>query len=218
MILGIYGSGGLGREVAGLAKQINSVSKRWEDIFFIDDNPTQLLKNGIKIITFPEMLESALKKDTEISIAIGEPEIRKTVFEKVTEKKYPLATLIHPQISLPDNTEILPGVTICMNSFVSCNVKIGFNVYIQPQTLISHDCIIEDHSVISPCAALAGACFVGKCSYLGMGAQVKEKIRIGSGSIIGMGSVVLNDIPENVIAVGNPARILKRNEEKRVFK
>lgn len=218
MNLGVYGSGGLGREVVELAKQINSVSKRWDDIVFIDDYSPEPSKNGIKIFKFSEILESYSKEAIEISIAIGEPYIRKTLFEKIKDNGYNLATLIHPQVYIPESTEVLQGSTICIYSFVSCNVKIGANVYIQPQTLIGHDCIIEDHSVISPCAALAGSCFVGECTYVGMGVQAKEKSKIGSGSIVGMGSVVINDIPESVIAIGNPARVMKNNDEKRVFK
>lgn len=218
MDLGIYGSGGLGREVVELAKQINTVTKRWENIVFVDDHPNVMTKNGIKILTFSEVLASYSKNKIEISIAIGEPEIRKMICEKVINKGYCLATLIHPQVHIPETTEILSGATINIFSFVSCNVKIGSNVYIQPQTLIGHDCTIGDHCVISPCAALAGSCSVGECSYVGMGVRSKEKTQIGSSSIVGMGSVVLNNIPENVIAIGNPARVLKFNDEKRVFK
>lgn len=76
MNLGVYGSGGLGREVVELAKQINSVSKRWDDIVFIDDYSPEPSKNGIKIFKFSEILESYSKEAIEISIAIGEPYIR----------------------------------------------------------------------------------------------------------------------------------------------
>ncbi|MFW8642680.1 acyltransferase [Rhizobium beringeri] len=55
-------------------------------------------------------------------------------------------------------------------------------------------------------------------SYLGMGALVKERMQIGHSSIIGMGSVVHIDIPDEVIALGNPARVVRRNEDKKVFK
>ena len=50
-----------------------------------------------------------------------------------------------------------------------------------------------------------------------MGAQVKQLLTIGKSSIVGMGSVVQRDIPDEVIVLGNPARVLKRNEEKKVF-
>jgi len=65
---------------------------------------------------------------------------------------------------------------------------------------------------------LGGGTQVGTLSYLGMGALVKERVQIGHSSIVGMGSVVHIDIPDEVIALGNPARVVRRNEDKKVFK
>jgi len=43
------------------------------------------------------------------------------------------------------------------------------------------------------------------------------EVKIGDSSIIGMGSVVYKDIPDEVIALGNPARVARKNEDKKVF-
>ena len=51
-----------------------------------------------------------------------------------------------------------------------------------------------------------------------MHACVKENVKIGNDSIIGMGACVFNDIKENMIALGNPARPMKTNIEHKVFK
>ena len=64
---------------------------------------------------------------------------------------------------------------------------------------------------------LGGGCTVGDNSYLGMGAQVREMTRIGQGAIVGMGSIVFADVPNEVIALGNPCRVLRRNLTKRIF-
>lgn len=50
-----------------------------------------------------------------------------------------------------------------------------------------------------------------------MGAPVRELLPIGESSIVGMGSVVHRDIPDGVIALGDPVRVAKRNEDKIVF-
>ena len=50
-----------------------------------------------------------------------------------------------------------------------------------------------------------------------MGALILEKVSVGSESIVGMGSVVYRDIPDGVIALGNPARVARKNEDKKVF-
>ena len=65
---------------------------------------------------------------------------------------------------------------------------------------------------------LGGAVTVGPQVYIGMGALIKEQLSIGANSIVGMGSVVHRDIPEGVIALGNPARVARLNEDRKVFK
>ena len=50
-----------------------------------------------------------------------------------------------------------------------------------------------------------------------MGSQIKENTRIGKSAIVGMGSVVCADIPDEVIAMGNPCRPLRPNLNRRVF-
>ena len=55
-----------------------------------------------------------------------------------------------------------------------------------------------------------GNCYVGKFSSINIGSSISNKIRIGSCSIVGMGSNVLKNIPNNVYAWGNPAKIKKK--------
>jgi acyl-[acyl carrier protein]--UDP-N-acetylglucosamine O-acyltransferase len=104
------------------------------------------------------------------------------------------------------------------NCFVSCNSKIGDNALLLFASCIGHDSIIGNDSVISTLVSISGSCTVGDRTYISVSVPVKEKISIGSDTIIGMGSVVLRDIPDNVIALGNPARPMKNNESGRVFK
>ena len=78
--------------------------------------------------------------------------------------------------------------------------------------------MLEDGAFISAFCNIAGAVHIGKYSYIGMSSAVKELVNIGSYSIVGMYSAVYKDIPDEVIALGNPARPMRRNEEHRVFK
>lgn len=55
---------------------------------------------------------------------------------------------------------------------------------------------------------------IGKNVWLGAGVVIVPGITIGDGSVIGAGSVVVKDIPENVVAVGNPCRVLRSIDER----
>lgn len=218
MLLAIYGAGGLGKEILVLATQINAFQNRWERISFIDDSLGKDNIENIEMYSFIEFVSKFECKDAEVCIALGEPIIREKLEKKVEDSGYSLATLIHPSVFIPQNTRIGVGTVICVGSFISCNVEIGKNALIQPHVNVGHDCIIHDNVILSGFVNLSGACTVGERTYIGLSVCVKEKTTIGSDTIIGMGSVVSRDIPNNVIALGNPARPMKNNDEKRVFK
>lgn len=83
-----------------------------------------------------------------------------------------------------DNVEIGPGVKI-----ISAN----------------HD--VDDMLNIS----VGGPIVIGSNVWIGANAIILPMVTIGDNTIIGAGSVVANSIPSNVIAVGNPCRVIKQN-------
>lgn len=219
MILGIYGAGGLGHEVLELAIQINNLQNRWKEICFIADtlrNPTDEKEKTWWY--FSEIREKYSSSEVEIVIGIGEPNVRNIIRNKVLEHGYSLATMVHPTAHIGANTILESGVVVQYGCFVSCKAKIKTGVFLQPMALIGHNSTVGSDSVISSLVSVAGDCEIGSCSYIGMNVPIKEGIKIGSNVIIGMGSAVLRDIPDNMIALGNPARPMKENLESRVFK
>lgn len=214
MKLAIYGAGGLGREVLILAQQIQKESLRWEEILFIDDiQPDRQLK-GIPVLNFAD----AAKQNIEVVIAVGEPAVRAMLAEKVLSRGIELATLIHPDVVLSECTRIGSGCVLCHNTCITCDVVLGSNVFMQPNSSVGHDCYIGNHTVISSFVTIGGNCHIGDHVFIGMSAAIRQKISIGKNAIISMSAAVFNDIQENAIAVGNPARVVRKNEEKRVFK
>ena len=83
---------------------------------------------------------------------------------------------------------------------------------------IGHDSIIGENAIISSFVDVAGNCVVGNQVFLAIGTILKQGITIGEKSILGLGSIVHRNIPSNVIAMGNPARTMKKNIDQRVFK
>jgi len=217
MILGIYGSGGQGREILDLAQEINALAEKWENIVFIDDFKRETVINGAEVFTSDEFKASFSADNAKAVIAVGEPKVRQILRKKMAARGYGLQTLIHPAAFVGTETSIGDGTIIQFGSFVSCNVKIGANVLMQPKSCVAHDSVIGSDSVISTFVVISGNCTIGKRTYIGIGVPVRENISIGSDSIIGMGASVLHDIPDNVIAVGSPARVTKANERGRVF-
>lgn len=217
MLLGIYGAGGLGREILILAQQINDNANRWNDFLFIDDTVQISKVKNIRTITFDKAKSEYDNTCLEFVVAVGEPYSRKMLREKICNEDFSLATLVHPTVCITDGSKLGAGATICNNCFVSCDVTIGDNVLLQPSVNIGHDSQIGMDTVISSFVCVAGDCVIGAQTYIGMNVPIKEHVQIGTQTIVGMGSVVTKDIPDQVIALGNPARAMKRNEDHKVF-
>jgi len=214
MKLAIYGAGGLGREVLLLAQQIEKHSHRWDELIFIDDiSPNREVK-GIAVVSF----EQALTQNIEVVIAVGEPSLRARLAHKITSHNLILATLIHPDITLSECVRVGAGCVLAKGVYLSCDVTLGNNVYMQPHSSLGHDVQVGDHAIISTYATTGGNVVIKERVFIGMGAVLQQKVIIGADAIVGMGAVTFSDIRENGIALGNPARIIRNNDEKRVFK
>ncbi|MDA3077464.1 acetyltransferase [Campylobacter sp. JMF_06 NA1] len=187
----IYGASGHGKVVADVAK-----SAGYKEIIFLDDNGE--LKFSPDLPKFP------------VIIAIGDCKIRANLQKKVSEAGFEIATLIHETAVISPTAKIGRGVVIMPNVVVNADAIIGDGVILNSACIIEHDCVIGEFSHISPNSALAGGVEVGEFSHIGLGSSVIQKVKIGKNCVIGAGSAVIKDIDENCVAVGVPAKIIKR--------
>ena len=215
MVLAIYGAGGLGKEIWDTA--ILSASNKYNRIIFIDDIKEIQDFYGNTVYTFKRFLETFKVSDCFVIIGVGEPSTRAFLFEKVLKSGYGFASISHSSALISPTSKIGNGTYIGPMSFISSDASVGNNVIIQPHAMIGHDANIGDSSVISTNVVLAGNCMVGARTFVALNVSVEQKIKIGDDSIIGMASCVNKDIPSDVIAIGYPARVLKKNELRRVF-
>lgn len=218
MILCIYGAHGLAQEVNIIAKKVNYETKRWTEILYIDDINDMKDIHGTKVYKLEKLLDTYDKDELEMVIAVGEPAIRELLYRKAKEKKIRLVSLVHPGVYIDETTEIGEGVVVCEGVTITCNVKIGDNTYIQPHAVVGHDIKIGKHTVIGSNCQIGGADVIGDRVFMGFLSGTKDHISVGNDVIISAGSIVFKDLPDETIVVGNPARIMKKNEDKRVFK
>lgn len=216
MILGIYGSGGLGREVCEISLRRNAISSLWDKIIFIDDINEEGKFFNTDRVKFETLKEH--KDQIECIVAVGEPSTREKLYNKLLSEKIKVTTLIDPTAIISPTCTIKEGTIVCEYATIHTGVEIGNNVLVQPFCDIGHDIKIGNHSILSPFCAPGGNAIFGDRTYVGMHSTVKERLIIGNDVIIGMGSVVFKDIPDGMTAVGNPARITKGNDAHEVFK
>lgn len=92
----------------------------------------------------------------------------------------------------------------------SAKVHIGNNVFIGPNVslyTVSHPL---DFKSRNPEVEFAQSIRIGNNVWIGGNVVVNPGVRIGNNSVIGSGSIVVKDIPDNVVAVGNPCCVIKQ--------
>lgn len=206
----IYGASGHGKVICDILEKCKREIKG-----FIDDDKKKWGLNFFKykILGGYDYLNDIDRGQHEIIIGIGDNNTRKSISGKISKEKIKFSIAIHPSSQIAKNVIIEEGTVIMVNTVINPDTRIGKHCILNTSSSVDHDCDLGDFVHISPGACLGGNIKVGKCSWIGLGASIKNNVIIGENSIIGAGAVVINDIPDNVIVVGNPAKILKTNSK-----
>ncbi len=118
-------------------------------------------------------------------------------------------TVIHPSAAVSRMATVGTGSVILQHVTIATGASVGRHVYVLPNSIISHDDVIGDFVTITGGVCISGGVRVGECCYIGTNAALRDGVCVGSRSVIGMGSVVLKDVPSDAVVAGNPARMLR---------
>lgn len=199
-------------------KEIAEELHQWSEIVFIDDMVPADIYKGVKRMPFSEFQQTFSIENSEIVIALGETIHKATLYSKVKHAGYQLGTVIHKSAWISPTAILGDGIVLRSGVVINADAQIGNNVTIQENSCVGHDVIIGSHCQIAGLVLIGGHTEIGETTYIGINVSIKDRMKIGSNSVVGMGSVVLRDIPDNVTAIGNPARVAQiRNNDSRVF-
>lgn len=207
----IFGSGGWAREVLGILEMINQQSPTWSILGFLDDDVD---KHGSLIADRPVLGGSdwlAGKAQMNVVIGIGSSVARKRIAESLGSRfdvnfpilKHPLA-YVGPRVSLGE------GTVLHAYSVATVDLSMGRHNLLNVGAMVSHGDQIADYVTIHPQCNVSGDVHLEEGVELGTGTDVIQGIRVGSYSIVGAGSVVVKPIEDRCVAVGAPAKPIKR--------
>jgi len=140
---------------------------------------------------------------------IGSP-LRRRWVEELELRGYRFETLIHKDAYVGDDVEIGEGCIVCPGVIVTTDVQIGRHCILNVKASINHDCVLGDFVTISPGATIGGGVEIGDETWVGIGATIIQRVKIGKGVFIAAGAVVINDISDNSLVMGVPAKVVKQ--------
>ena len=204
------GAKGFAKEVLEVVHQLNQLDNL---VFYddVNDNEAEKLFGQFPVLSSaPEALNYFKTIDNQFTIGIGNPVLRKKLYDKFTSLGGEFTSTISPLAIIGSfDVQIGIGSNILSGSIFSNSTEIGIGCIVYYNSIITHDCKIGDFVEISPAVTLLGRCEIGSYSQIGSNATILPDIKIGENVIIGAGSVITKNLPDNYVAVGIPAKIIK---------
>jgi len=208
----IIGGKGNGTVIASTIEDCKKDNMNVECIGFLNDKET-------KINDYPVLgkinnndwksLDSEYYFIWALSTVKKNPE-RCEIYKKLNIPIKRFATIIHPTAVVSAKAKLGYGVVIMPLSHVGPNVILNNHTQMYAQSFIGHDSRTEEMVFLASNAKVSSNVLIKYGAHLGINCSVKEAVRVGKFAIVGMGAVVLKNVGNNEIVVGNPAKILEK--------
>lgn len=152
-------------------------------------------------------------------ITIGDNWIRYVIFNQILNlvPNFEFVNAIHPSVIIGNTTELGFGIVAMAGCIFNPKAKIGNFTFFATGAQVEHDNIIYDYASISAGSLTGGYVTLGKFSAITLGVTVLDRIKIGENTVVGAGSLVTKSLPDNVLAYGNPCKIIRSRSQGEKF-
>lgn len=203
----IVGAGGLGRELLQWIKDINAVKPTWEIGGFLDNKLDALegVECDVPIVGRNSDWEP---KDGEVfAMAIATPKDKEIRVNELKSKGAFFPPIIHPTATVTKFSHYGEGLIMFPYAKLSVNSMVGDFVTVCSSG-VGHDVFIDDYTTVSGMCSILRNVKIGKRVFVGANVSVAPDICIDDDAYLGIGSVILKDVPAMTKTYGNPARFM----------
>jgi sugar O-acyltransferase (sialic acid O-acetyltransferase NeuD family) len=144
--------------------------------------------------------------------AIRNMMVRSKIYASITNAGGSFVNAISKQACVYQSAQTGKGNIITPFCVIGANARIGNNCVLFSNTTIEHDCVLGDNINIAPGVSVGGKVTIGNNVFIGIGTSLRDGITIGNNVLIGAGSIVLHDIPDNMVVYGHPAKVVCAND------
>ena len=152
-------------------------------------------------------------------ISIGDNWVRYYISSQIKKEipDFNFVNAIHPSVVIGDNVQLGKGVVMMAGCIINPKSKIGDFTFFATGAQVDHDCDIKNYSSISAGSITGGYVTLGEFSAITLGVTVVDRLKIGKNTVVGAGSLVIKDLPDNVLVYGNPCKVIKTRKEGEKF-
>jgi UDP-perosamine 4-acetyltransferase len=143
-------------------------------------------------------------------VAIGDNAVRQRVTAEVRALGFSMVNAVSSAAHLSPSVTLGCGVAVMAGAVVNAYTTLGDGVILNTGATVDHDCVLEQFVHIAPGCHLAGTVHAAEGVFVGIGSSVIPGCRLGRWSYLGAGSVVIEDVGDQVQALGVPAREVRK--------
>lgn len=204
----IYGAGLGAKQLMEITRQLDTI----EVIGLIDDKPGMAgtAIGGTTILGGFEALKSLVARGAVDGVALSfHSEVRRKVHRKIAAAMdIRFVSLVDPRAHVGADVEIGDGALIEAGAVVGPGTIVGEGVIVDVGAIVAHDCSLGAFSHLSPGCALSGVVCLKENVLVSVGASINSTVTVGRNVIITPGAAVMNDLPDDVIVGGVPAKVM----------
>lgn len=210
----VFGAAGHGKVVLDILRVIGGIVVAG----LLDDfKPEGSKCLGYEVIGGLRSLSSIVKEldNPFIAMGIGDNWRRALVVDEIRRisPATEFLTAIHPSAQIGAEVSVGQGSVIMAGAVVNAGSRIGEFCILNTRASLDHDSTMGDYASLAPAVVTGGQVLIGDFSNVGIGATILPSVTIGRHSVIGAGSVVLKPVPDEVIAYGAPARVIRSRQQ-----
>ena len=192
------------------------LSESYSVVGFIDDKAELRGKivDGIKVLGNIDFLYHYLEnnKDTAVFVPIGNNPVRVKLLTQLNAKGYNTPSFIHKNTIIHNSVVFGKAVYILPASNIMPSTVVGDYVMISMGVNIAHHVTIANGCFFSQGANIGASIAIGDNAYFGIASTVMTGIKsVGSNALIGAGTLIIKDVDDNAVMIGNPGKFLRNN-------
>ena len=197
----VIGGGGYGQLIVETARLC-----KWEVIGYTDPNPDTARTVDAKYLGADTAV--ATHPDARLVLGVGSVRagrVRENIVGAVSGDAARWTKLIHPGAFVSPTATVGSGAVMLAGAVVNSHSRIGLHTIINSFCLIDHDVSVGDYTHVGPGAILGGGASIGSFSMIGIHGGIRDHVKLGAETTVGMGAIVTKSFGDRTTLVGCPA-------------